>query len=109
MCNTLVSIIKACEGTKTQIDLRNEANVYGLVDYVHAEMNIVMSDVVFTNLKGVKRFYKHMSIRGNNIRFVHIPDSVDIIHAVRNKINSIRHKRPLKRHQKKKPAFTKGS
>jgi small nuclear ribonucleoprotein (snRNP)-like protein len=102
MCNSLISIIKACEGRKTQIDLRNEANVYGLVDYVHAEMNIVMSDAVFTNLKGVKKFYKHLSIRGNNIRFVHIPDSVDIINAVRNKINSIRHRKPAKRYQPRK-------
>ncbi len=103
LCNSLLSLIKACEGRKTQIDLRNESNIYGCIDYVYDDMNVIMSDCVFTNLKGDKKFYKYLTIRGSNIRFVHIPDSIDIINSVQNRINSIRRKKPIRERTRRKP------
>lgn len=49
VCNTLVGILKACVGKQVQIDLRNETHVYGRVDSVFSDMNVVMSDACFVS------------------------------------------------------------
>ena len=96
-CNTLVGIIKACEGKNTQIDLRNEMQLYGKVESVESNMNVIMSNAVLTmpfskyssasleqQLK--PKHYTEMTVRGKNIRFVHIPDSIDMIEALQKHI-----------------------
>lgn len=98
-CNSLVSILKGCEGKKTQIDLRNESYLIGYIECVHADMTIQMKQAKLTNLKGNQMELNQITIRGNNIRFVHIPDSVDMIDAMRRQINSIR--QPYKKKDRK--------
>ncbi len=94
-CNTLIGIIKACEGKQVQIDLRNELQLYGKVESVSSNMNIIMSDTYLTMpfsgmMSGSKetkrRFYNEITIRGCNVRFVHIPDEIDMIEALQTQI-----------------------
>jgi len=96
-CNTLIGIIKACEGKYTQIDLRNEMQLYGKVESVEANMSVIMSNAFLTMpfskiLSSSKdqqlkpKHYTEITVRGRNIRFVHIPDDVDMIEALQHHI-----------------------
>ena len=96
-CNTLIGIIKACEGKQVQIDLRNELQLYGTVDSVSSNMNITMSNVHLTmpfsalssqskEQQCMPRHYNEITLRGHNVRFVHIPDEIDMIDALQQQI-----------------------
>lgn len=100
--NTLIGIIKACVGKRIQIDLRNETHVYGQVESVFSEMNVIMSDAYFISpsialeinkqdgkMSAMPKQFSEITIRGSNIRFVHIPDEVDMISALGNQILSM--------------------
>lgn len=100
-CNTLIGILKACEGKTVQIDLRNELNIYGKVESVEYNMNLSMSNAYLTipfSLNDFKassdkpkpKFYKQITIRGRNIRFVHIPDDIDMIEALQKEIMGVK-------------------
>lgn len=93
--NTLIGILKACEGKTVQIDLRNEMHIYGKVESVFSEMNITLSNahlippsfkpdpLVKSNLP---KYYSEITIRGKNVRFVHVPDDVDMISALQKQM-----------------------
>ena len=104
LCNTLLGIAKACEGKRVQIDLRNELHVFGKVEFVSTEMNITMSNAFLTlpifrhhnstsnnsSRTNERKLYKEITIRGCNVRYVHIPDEVDMIEALRDQIQAVK-------------------
>ena len=104
LCNTLVGILKACEGHRVQIDLRNEWHVVGKVESVSVEMNVVMSNARLTlpsflcskatpaaaTTSQSSRNYDEITVRGCNIRFVHVPDDVDMLTALQQQVQSIK-------------------
>jgi small nuclear ribonucleoprotein (snRNP)-like protein len=98
LCNSLIGIVKACEGKRIQIDLRNELHILGKLESVSTEMNVVMSDAFLTlpyqskDLKEnlIKRHYDEIIIRGCNVRFVQVPDEIDMIKTLHNQIKNIK-------------------
>jgi small nuclear ribonucleoprotein (snRNP)-like protein len=114
-CNTLIGIVRACEGKRIQIDLRNELHVYGKVESVFGDMNVTMSNVSVVTpafklyeggryqdeyeegdagkstcpLNARSKQYDEMTIRGRNIRFVHVPDEIDMVKALQKQIVAI--------------------
>jgi len=98
LCNSLIGIVIACEGKRIQVDLRNELHVIGNLESVTTEMNIIMSDAYLTlpyhsknrEENQIKRHYDEIIIRGCNIRFVHIPDEIDIIKTLHNQIKRVK-------------------
>jgi small nuclear ribonucleoprotein (snRNP)-like protein len=106
-CNSLIGIVRACEGKRVQIDLRNELHIYGKVESVFGDMNVTMTNAfiltpTFKTLCGEvdqnnqtkfenpnPKFYNEITIRGRNIRFVHIPDEIDMINALQKQILAI--------------------
>ena len=75
--NTMVCLLKAVEGLKTTVELRNEKQVTGTVIKVDGYMNITMKNVVYETMKG-KVCFDDFYVNGRNIRYVHIPDEVDM-------------------------------
>lgn len=108
--NTLIGILKACEGKNIQIDLRNEMHIYGKCESVFAEMNVTLTDAYLIapststkpDQKTQSRFYSEISIRGSNIRFVHIPDDVDMISALQKSVLIARNKNKINKNEFKK-------
>lgn len=93
--NTLIGILKACEGKTVQIDLRNEMHIFGKVESVFSEMNITLSNAHLVPLSfksdskfrnNLPKYYSEITIRGKNVRFVHIPDDVDMISALQKQV-----------------------
>lgn len=80
--NTLVCLLKAMEGVKTTVELRNENSVHGQILMVSGQMHLTMANVVFRPVKGPEQRFSDFFVQGHQIRFVHIPDHIDIRKAM---------------------------
>ncbi|XP_067125863.1 U7 snRNA-associated Sm-like protein LSm10 [Centruroides vittatus] len=89
-CKTLVCLLQALTGKITTVELRNECAITGRIDSVDGYMNIHMSEVIFNGPSGEQRAFSSFFIQGKQIRFVQIPDEVNIIQAIQNQLNIIR-------------------
>lgn len=59
-------------------------------------MNIHMSNVTFNGPFGEHQNFSFFFIQGKQIRFVHIPDELNIIEAIKSQLNVIRGVRSYK-------------
>ncbi|KAJ9595254.1 hypothetical protein L9F63_013442 [Diploptera punctata] len=76
--NGLVCLAQGIEGSYTTVDLRNESCVTGKIEQVDGYMNIMMSDAVFVDTRGVEFPFDSFFIQARNVRYIHIPQQVGI-------------------------------
>ncbi|XP_033213092.1 U7 snRNA-associated Sm-like protein LSm10 [Belonocnema kinseyi] len=87
--NSLAVLIKAIEGQKTTVDLRNESTVTGILEQADGFMNIVMKECLFTDPRGDSFTYEMFFVHARNIRFVHIPPHIPIIPAIQDELRKV--------------------
>lgn len=87
--NTLICLLKEVQGYRTTVELRKECSVTGQLDKVDEKMNITMSDVIFTDVDETETKYSLFYIQGKNVRYVHIPDDIDMIKAIQAHVTGI--------------------
>lgn len=86
---TLVCLLQAVQGQRTTVELRNESSAEGLIENVDGFMNISMSDVTFTKGNGEVMGFPTMFIHGRQIRYVQIPDFIDMRKAIDEQLSKI--------------------
>lgn len=86
---TLVCLLQAVQGQRTTVELRNESSAEGLIENVDGFMNISMSDVTFTKGNGEVMGFPTMFIHGRQIRYVQIPDIIDMRKAIDEQLSKI--------------------
>ncbi|GFR45608.1 hypothetical protein Agub_g7005, partial [Astrephomene gubernaculifera] len=79
---TLVCLIKSLIGRRVVVELRNDTLLRGLLDDVDDFMNMSLSEVTFQTVEGYKKEYASMYVKGRNVRFVHLPKSLDPAAAI---------------------------
>lgn len=79
-------MIRGLVGRKTNIDLRNENTITGVIENVDYLMNIDLSQVTFQNIYGEKSQFDKFYVRGCNVRYVHIPVDVNILETIQSEI-----------------------
>lgn len=94
MMNNLTCLLQSLIGKSTKVELRNEKTVYGHVESVDSLMNTVMVNAKLVDVFQESTFFETMYIQGKNIRFVHIPDSINIAREIHTQIDVLR--RPLR-------------
>nr|XP_045006265.1 U7 snRNA-associated Sm-like protein LSm10 isoform X1 [Jaculus jaculus]XP_045006266.1 U7 snRNA-associated Sm-like protein LSm10 isoform X1 [Jaculus jaculus] len=92
--NSLIILLQGLQGKVTTVDLRDESVAHGRIDNVDAFMNIRLAQVTYTDRWGHQVRLDDLFVTGRNVRYVHIPDDVNItatieeqlqiIHRVRN-------------------------
>lgn len=92
--NSLVLLLQGLQGEVTTVDLRNECTARGRIANVDAFMNMRLEAVLYRDRRGQLANMQDLFVTGRNVRYVHIPDHVDItktiemqlarIHRVRN-------------------------
>ncbi|XP_019661436.1 U7 snRNA-associated Sm-like protein LSm10 isoform X1 [Ailuropoda melanoleuca] len=92
--NSLIILLQGLQGQVTTVDLRDESVARGRIDNVDAFMNIRLANVTYTDRWGHRVALDDLFVTGRNVRYVHIPDDVNItatierqlqvIHRVRN-------------------------
>lgn len=94
---TLVCLLQALQGHRTTVELRNESSAEGVIKNVDGFMNISMSDVKFSKQSGQEVLdFPTMFIQGKQIRYVQIPDFIDMRKAIEEQLTKIGNTRKAK-------------
>lgn len=97
---TLVCLLQSMVDKKTVVELRNETTITGIINNVDACMNVEMKDVTLKTPSDVLQNFTNFFIQGRHIRFVQIPNDVDIVSSIKKQLRVIRsgqiHKERLK-------------
>ncbi|XP_048824845.1 protein OSCP1 isoform X4 [Lagopus muta] len=87
--NSLVILLQGLHGHVTTVDLRDESTATGRVANVDAFMNMRLAQVTFTDRRGVVSQLDEIFVAGRNVRYVHIPDQVDIRATIERQLQAI--------------------
>lgn len=87
--NSLVVLLQGLLGQETTVELRNEGVARGRVLSVDAFMNVRLADVLYRDRGGRSAQLQDLFITGRNVRYVHIPDHVDIMATIQSQLNKI--------------------
>lgn len=87
--NSLVVLLQGVQGRVTTVELRDESSARGRVVSVDAFMNIRLSQVQFRDRGGKLSELQDLFITGRNVRFVHIPDDLNIIETIQEQLSRI--------------------
>ncbi|XP_042362963.1 U7 snRNA-associated Sm-like protein LSm10 [Plectropomus leopardus] len=87
--NSMVVLLQGLQGEVTTVDLRNESTARGRVVNVDAFMNIRLEDVLYRDRRGKLTQLQDLFITGRNIRYVHIPDHMDIMKTMESQLAKI--------------------
>ena len=86
---TLVCLLQSLVGRCTTIELRNENCIWGCIQFVDANMNIFLNKGVIKSINGQLSACDHIYIQGKNIRFVQIPDDIDMFCVIEKQVNQL--------------------
>ncbi|XP_071447994.1 U7 snRNA-associated Sm-like protein LSm10 [Hetaerina americana] len=103
--NDLTCLALGLVGQVTTIDLRNEASVTGLVEQVDGYMNILMSNVIYVDGDNSQHLFDDFFIKARNVRYIHIPDDVQVIPTIHNQLRILHGKGGEGKHEKPKRTF----
>ena len=90
---TLVCLLHACKGYETTVELQDESSIYGKIAHVDGFMNIRILRATLTRVDGHVQQFNEMFIQGTKVRFVHIPDEIDILSAINEQLEAIKRTR----------------
>ncbi|XP_005997298.1 U7 snRNA-associated Sm-like protein LSm10 [Latimeria chalumnae] len=92
--NSLIILLQGLHGRVSTVDLKDESGVRGRIINVDAFMNIRLSEVTYTDRNGQSHQLEDFFVTGRNVRYVHIPQDVNIIETIEaqlQKIHRVRH------------------
>lgn len=87
--NSMVILLQGLQGEVTTVDLRNESTARGRVVNVDAFMNVRLEDVLYRDRLGQLTQLQDLFITGRNIRYVHIPDHMNIMKTIESQLAKI--------------------
>uniref|UniRef100_A0A8C5LT66 LSM10, U7 small nuclear RNA associated n=1 Tax=Leptobrachium leishanense TaxID=445787 RepID=A0A8C5LT66_9ANUR len=87
--NSLVILLQGLHGKVTTVDLRDESSAMGTITNVDAFMNIRLEKVTYKDRQGKAAVLDDLFITGRNVRYVHIPEEVDIIQTIQGELQKI--------------------
>ncbi|XP_066525804.1 U7 snRNA-associated Sm-like protein LSm10 [Hoplias malabaricus] len=91
--NSLVILLQGLHGEVTTVELRDESSARGRVLNVDAFMNVRLEDVLYRDRRGRVSELADLFINGRNVRYVHIPDHMDITDTIQTQLDKIHHVR----------------
>ena len=92
--NTLVCLLRGIVGRRTVVELRNETSVTGRIESVDDCMNTTLSDATFKTMDGHETKFTLFYVQGKNIRYVQIPDQVNMLKTIKWQLSEARGRQP---------------
>uniref|UniRef100_UPI003AABED6D U7 snRNA-associated Sm-like protein LSm10 n=1 Tax=Centroberyx gerrardi TaxID=166262 RepID=UPI003AABED6D len=87
--NSLVILLQGLQGQVTTVDLRDESTARGRVVNVDAFMNVRLEEVLYRDRRGRLTQLQDLFVTGRNVRYVHIPDHLDIMETIQTQLAKI--------------------
>ncbi|XP_006899604.1 PREDICTED: U7 snRNA-associated Sm-like protein LSm10-like [Elephantulus edwardii] len=82
-------LLQALQGQITTVDLQDESTSLGRIDNVDAFMNIHLASVTYIECWGHRVELFDLFVTGCNVRYVHIPDAVNITATIEKQLQII--------------------
>lgn len=105
--NSMVVLLQGLQGQVTTVDLRDESTARGRVVNVDAFMNVRLEEVLYRDRRGRLSQLQDLFITGRNVRYVHIPDHMDILETIQNQLARIHRVRNFGKEGGGRKEFTK--
>lgn len=83
---SLVCVLQALTGQQTKLELRNELSVSGTIISVDSCMNTTLKDAEITKMNDDRERFDELTVRGCQIRYVHIPGDFDVMEAIEKQV-----------------------
>ncbi|XP_060948996.1 U7 snRNA-associated Sm-like protein LSm10 [Limanda limanda] len=87
--NSMVVLLQGLQGEVTTVDMRNESTARGRLVNVDAYMNVRLEEVLYRDQRGQVTQLQDLFVTGRNVRYVHIPDHVDIMKTIQSQLTKI--------------------
>ncbi|XP_063167827.1 U7 snRNA-associated Sm-like protein LSm10 [Candoia aspera] len=87
--NSLVLLLQGLHSRVTTVELRDESVAVGRIINVDAFMNVRLGEATFTDRHGRASRLQDLFVTGRNVRYVHIPDEVDIRATIEQQLQLI--------------------
>ncbi|CAB1412517.1 unnamed protein product [Pleuronectes platessa] len=85
----MVVLLQGLQGEVTTVDMRNESTARGRLVNVDAYMNVRLEEVLYRDRRGQLTQLQDLFVTGRNVRYVHIPDHVDIMKTIQTQLTKI--------------------
>ena len=82
----MLCLIRGCIGNQTVVELRNETIVCGKILNCDGFMNLLMQKALFQKASGEELYFEEVHIVAKNIRYIHIPDKIDIQNTIEKQL-----------------------
>nr|XP_020656219.1 U7 snRNA-associated Sm-like protein LSm10 [Pogona vitticeps] len=105
--NSLVILLQGLHGRVTTVELRDESVAVGNITNVDAFMNIRLAKATYTDRAGHSSWLAELFVTGRNVRYVHIPDDVDITATIKTQLQLIHRVRTFGGRDKGRKEFLK--
>ena len=96
-CKTLICFLESLVGQRISIELKDDSSLFGLLTSVDIHMNchlvhvtLIKPQSIFVSKKVTKQHFQDFFLKGNRIRFVEIPDSVDPVKNIQEQLDQNR-------------------
>jgi small nuclear ribonucleoprotein (snRNP)-like protein len=88
-CRTLLGFLRCLVGQKTQIDLYGGIMLVGTLTDIDLNHNIHLSHVTMS--RPIERLisFNRLCIRYTNVRYVRIPDEIDVLETIRQDLRQM--------------------
>mmetsp|Transcript_17896 Transcript_17896/g.22582 ORF Transcript_17896/g.22582 Transcript_17896/m.22582 type:complete len:121 (+) Transcript_17896:104-466(+) len=88
---SLAFFLESMSGYRVVIELKNDSEVTGSIENCDNDMNLTLQNVRCVNTQGKVQKHSLMFVQGSMIRYVHIPDHVNVAHQVRRHVKRLDH------------------
>ncbi|XP_064473165.1 U7 snRNA-associated Sm-like protein LSm10 [Ornithodoros turicata] len=100
----LVVLLQSLVGMETTVELRNECIVQGKIENVDCYMNVDMTDARLTAPNSEEGHQmEQFFVQGQQIRYVHIPDEVDVGATIAKGLSRLVREEPKKVTTRRRP------
>ncbi|CAF1168298.1 unnamed protein product [Adineta steineri] len=85
-CRTLVGFLRCLVGQRTELDLYGGIMVVGTLLDIDVNHNIQLSQVTMSRPLNKSISFNRLYIRYTNVRYIRIPDEIDVMETIRQDI-----------------------
>lgn len=91
---TLICFLQSMVGHQTRVDVRDDTHLVGVIQSVDSYMNIELKDCrLFSEDNQPVQEFEYFFLKGSRVRYVHIPDDIDIIANIESQLALIQSRR----------------
>jgi small nuclear ribonucleoprotein (snRNP)-like protein len=88
-CRTLLGFLRCLVGQKVQIDLYSGIMIVGTLTDIDVNHNIQLTQVTISRPIEKSVSFNRLFIRYKNVRYIRIPDEIDVIETIRQDLKQM--------------------